>query len=421
MRDLTVIRFIFMPRKYSLDDENEKQKKWESIKRLSILAHAWVYRQKSPAESPPEPVISHAEINRKKSHRLTGVQWLDLNRDHLFLDLESRLILDSAFIQLTVMKKGRTKEEDCQSTWGQLRSFLQEFSLADHGNISCMGEMTCYYAEPENWKHAHSLLHLPGDRLQRNSDQDLSFGLLTYHNNLETGPAVFVLAKNDKKHMASVDTFVTYILPRLGLSLLKIESEYNCHESDRMSHMERDEISLARHLERVPKRGNLRYLEKRILRISELESRLVEDLGMMNQRIITMQINLKNIERLLKDPVFEGQYDGMRRMFCEDCDLAIEQTQVDLNYFNARKEEAETSLQALHTFVEVNRGKMERILVIIIGLVGMVLALIDGFSEDIPLQGKRIITGAGILAGIVIGIWGFLDLRFGFNRKKENP
>ena len=97
--------------------------------------------------------------------------------------------------------------------------------------------------------------------------------------------------------------------------------------------------------------------------------------------------------------------------------IAIEQIEHDLEFFKARDEEAHLTLETLNTLINVERGKIQRergeyeqLFVKILSIIGLVLALIDGFAEEFAWYTKvAIVIGGIILAMIVASLFGRLS------------
>lgn len=152
--------------------------------------------------------------------------------------------------------------------------------------------------------------------------------------------------------------------------------------------------------------GNLYRLEKRIQEISDKVDELVEELSWVKKRLIGMEDNLRQIRHILQDPIFEGKSDLLWQIFGESNALLVDHVKTDFRYFQAHNEEALLTSQTLQAFVGVDQAKLqrertgkERRVVKLFGVVGLGLAIIDGFSDTLSsFERILIVTGAAVIA-----------------------
>jgi len=302
-----------------------------------------------------------------------------------------------------------------ESVFASLREKANSFLLPADSEVEhvLVGKIHCLYAEVGSDAKAEEIIQRCLRDWFHNDDLEISicpfpWGWLgTPTHRIE---ALIVLAPKEDTSIEAASWFINFVLPRLALTYRKIELDYTSYEVIRPE-IEKAERALARALKgRVLEEGresdgNLDYLERRTLRLSNLQDALVEKLGGVQQQIISMETNVENLKLVLKDKTVESQYQRLWTVFGESSTQAVKQVKVDRNYFDSRKEEATLALNTLGTLVDVERGKFERRLVIILGIVGLVMSLVDGFSSELPLGVKIAIVAVGVIAGAIVWLW----------------
>ncbi|HDL19327.1 MAG TPA: hypothetical protein ENH29_09755 [Bacteroidetes bacterium] len=398
LHDLSGFKLIFLSRWHAGDEDRQKEEHWQSIRHGVELAGEWSYKQ--IRLTPPELAVPEVGIGRRESIMFAGTDWLTEESRKISTLFEAHLILDSAYVKIGIWKRG----ESIHDQFNELSEKLNKLKSSDLDQHIMIGEVSCYYGEigknsdikSINCSVLQKLLHDDRDEISVFSFPWGSLAIPAFKKN-----PVVLIGYKDEKSVEQSSWFINYILPRLSLSYLKIDNDSRVYEKERPE-IEKAERLLALELEGRVQQGSLRFLEKRTILIASHQDKLVEDLGKLSQRIIGMETNLRNLDIVLKEKILDGHYSELWRLFGESTALAVEQIRVDMNYFQARNEEAQLALQTLRSLVDIERGKMERLLFAIIGLIGLVISLIDGFSEEFSWPVKTAIVIAGTILGLIL-------------------
>ncbi len=401
LNDATAFRYFFLLRS-QLSDALEKRDFSEDVWSLVDLAWRWLQRHaRLKLKAPPMPP---KVAGRRESQRLAGTPWLASVNGSMEILLESRAILDSAYLQLGVWQHGQADRTHLQVLQQTLDDFIALPELLEKIGI---GRIDCIYAEVVDLEQA---THIAREILKAQQPEAEEFSICTLPWGCLATIAggispVVVLALHDSNHIDSASWVVNLLLPRLSLAYLKIEHEFRRYELEQPQ-IETAERALAANLEGRVSGGSLTDLEKNILLLSQAQDRLVEKLSKLTQRLIGMEANRRNIEMLLREPILSPQYQTLWQVFAEPASLAIEQIKVDMNYFQARKDEGQLAAQTLRAFIDVEGTRTDRLMVAILGVVGLVLSLIDGFADVFSVTSRAIILGLGTVAGLAIWFLG---------------
>ncbi|MFQ5602745.1 MAG: hypothetical protein ACE5HS_05700 [bacterium] len=400
--DPSLFYFYYFNRGRVDDSPDVKDKLWNELWKIILRSWQWIHQK--AGHSPPACQQPKFDMGLRESLRIVGTDWLKNNSESMSFLIEVRFILDSLFIQFGFWDHRDT----ALSAFNTLQEAMSEFQIEMNGNQNVLiGDTVCFYAEITNEDENQDLKSMLASASQKQPRTEIvvmkyDWGYL-YLPAITNNPMA-VLSFRDEKSKESASWFINFILPRIVLMHLKIEQEFQKYEEER-AEIEKAEYDLKKQLKGSEKSGKLKKLEKRIVALSERQDTLIEWIGKLRQTIIGMETNLNNIHKILQEPVIQGKYQQWWSLFGAGPALAVEQMKVDLNYFNSSNDEALLTLQTLHSFVDIERGKNERRLVGILGIVGMVLAVIDGFSEELTFNLKIIILSIGILMGSIIFLW----------------
>ena len=398
LNDPALYYYTFLSRWYSNSSDIDKENHWNLIQEMINSAWDWVHTN-GMVKIVPAKKSFEKDIKRRENVRLLGTNWLHSN-SHTFL-LEARALLDSVYLQIGISKNGRHHETTFSSLLKKLKS--SSFFPKIIENRIKIGDAYCYYAELTEVDKYVKIARRCFDEWERNEGTEIitlqfPWGSISFAES--DSNIILVLAKKEKTSIESASYFLNFIFPRFILSYLKAELEYDDYELRLRKEVEIIEKNLKESIKGHERTGSLSFLEERILEISRLQDTLVEKLADVRQKLITLEANSRNIELILKDPLLKPQQKMMYAHFGDKWNLAIEQIKLDLNYFQLRNEDALLTLQTLHTFVDIKRGKTDRLMVIILGVVGVIIALSDALSE-IPLNFR-------ILLIVIVIIWGIV-------------
>ncbi|MBN2000209.1 hypothetical protein JW935_21850 [candidate division KSB1 bacterium] len=432
MNDVTVYRYQFFSQWHATDDTMVRQHNWNTIWEQIEKGYSWLNDQAGLNERMPIRQIPDSGQGRQKSRRLAGTDWLpelqkidDQNGNRSFL-IEARSIHDSTYIQLAAMRHGESSSDDVFNLY---ECFENYGAPMDDENVLklWMGQVTCLYAEisgifnvetdglelfynlteceeiPNVITFEWGVLLCPApDMVFNQSFYTGGRKVYTCQVNPEKSrPHMLILVRRDEASLYAGSWFVNYILPRLSLSFLKINLAYQIYEY-KIPALDEAEQKLAHILKGQVCTENLRALERKIIIISGLLDDLIENMGNLRHRVLGIQANLKNLEFILNDDVVKHKYQDMWRLFGEHFSLSGLQIKVDLDYYQTRNDEAQLTLQTLQSLIDVERGKNERLMVAVLGIVGLVLSLIDGFSDEFSSITKAAIVAGGVLVGLLI-------------------
>ncbi len=436
MNDVTLYRYRFFSQWLATDNPDKRQANWETIWDEIEKAYYWLNEHSGLNERMPIRQIPATGKGRQKSRRLAGTDWLPdpreaarQNIDHSFL-VEARSIHDSSYIQMAVMRHGQTPPADVAG----LFDFINPTGAPVENKNALklwLGQVSCVYAEIPGLfdvdtrgleffydiypgcKEVPAITKFEWGAFLCSSPDNVfvqSFNdgdQKPYPGSVESGTYgenqqhMLLLVHRDAAGLYAGSWFVNYILPRLGLSFLKISLSYRIYEL-KIPFLDEAERQLAHALKGQVCTQNLRALERKIIVISGLLDDLIENLGNMRHRVLGIQANLKNLEFILNDPVVISQYQAMWRLLGEHFSLSGRQIDVDLDYYQTRNDEAQLTLQTLQSLIDVERGKNERLMVAVLGIVGLVLSLIDGFSDEFSSIVKAAIVAGGVFVGLAI-------------------
>ena len=401
MTDPTLFNYSFWMRWQNQDFAKSKRDNWNLIK--TILDQAWIkIHSISKATIPQIEITADENLFRAKSQRLAGSDWLHAE-DWAYL-YESRALLDSVYLQIGVARAGEYDENIISELVDKLKkSFDKKLFEKEKATI---GNGVCFYAEYNKNSEEKLLAYKCLNALSPLSEDEIltfsfSWGKIAVHTK-ELDNFV-VLSNRSNSAIAQSSTFINYVLPRLMLASYKSKLEYLDYETSLRRAVEQIEQKLSHQLKGREKMGNLNLLEKRTILLSERQDELVENLVKVKQKLITIKANITNIELILNDSITENEQKKLFYRFGEPWQFASEQIELDLSYFQSRKEEAKIALQTMQIFVDIKRGKTERIIVILLALMGGLIAIGDTLSE-ISFYTRLGLIILGIVVSIVIWV-----------------
>ena len=398
LNDPALYYYSFLSRWYGYSNDHDKENQWSFIQQTIESAWNWVHTSGMKKMPPFKKSLDRA-IGRRESIRLVGTDWIDTNSNSFLLEV--RALLDSVYLQIGICAKGKHDNLPLDTLRGRLQSLA--ISSVHIGDQNKIGDTFCLYAELKS-NDAHNLIakqcfdkwnHIDGREIRTIK---LPWGSISFsepYSNL-----ILVLARDEKNSIDVASYFLNFIFPRFMLSYCKAELEYDDYELRLRKEAEIIERELKASIKGHERTGSLSFLEERILEISRLQDSLVEKLADVRQKLITIEANSCNIDLILKDTILKPQQEIVLAHFSDKWKLALEQIKLDLNYFQLRNEDALLTLQTLNTFVDIIRGKTDRLMVIILGIVGGIIAISDALSE-IPLHFR-------ILLIIIVIIWGII-------------
>ncbi len=383
-----------------------------------LAKNAWEWLQINipiipPLPLPPKPKIKVTSI---ESQRIAGFRWAANADNTRYATLDARVFPESSYLLLGLWKQKGGNTEDIHKLQKELADFApQETSLSHASNSLQIDESYCLYAEiaPELSLRKtcrdilEEMLNDPKDRV---TICEYSWGCVGIPRDRRT-PSL-ILKREGSIGIKDVSLFANDILPRLALLSHSIKCQYSVYE-EKEEELKKQVQKLAKTLRGPVGGGSIGLLEKKIKKISSQLDKVVEELGKLKIRLIAMGDNVRHIKNKLQDPIFDGRVNILRQIYEDSNCLLVEQVRVDFQYFQAYNEEAQLSLQTLQAFVEVEQAKLQRertteekLLVAMLGIVGLILALVDGFSDVIPWRGRAWIVIGGIIIGMVIWLFG---------------
>jgi hypothetical protein len=192
------------------------------------------------------------------------------------------------------------------------------------------GEISCLYAEVDPSESLPQLTRYFLEPFKEVEDQidlcEFSWGCLGIPRR-QKSPSL-ILSHVDSANAENISLFVNLVLPRLALFSYKINYLYHGYQ-DEQKKVEKITQKLTETLRSREHERSLQQLEERIKGISSQLDELVEELGVIKPRLIGMDNNLRQIRRLLRDPIFEGKSDILWQIWGENSLSMIEQVQVD--------------------------------------------------------------------------------------------
>ena len=394
MNDPTLYKYSFWIRWQVQDFGVSKKDNWKSINLVINQAWNWIHDQvgKSPPSIEVQPWENKSRIESK---RIAGTNWLQQKKYSYLYD--ARALLDSIYLQMGVSIAGEEDEKIIPVLQNRLKNFYQ----AESAKVSAikLGELTCFYAEVSKKDNITNIARSCMEKLFPTGCEEIttinfSWGSITIPS--ASSNFFIVLSNMVEAGISQASQFLNFVLPRLMLAFFKADLEYSDYESSLRKVAEQAERKLCRVLEGREKTGNLKYLENRTLELSRHQDELAENLAKVKQKLITIKTNVRNIEFILNDSTIQAEQKLLFERFGEPCRFAAEQMDLDLSYFQSRTEEATLALQTMRTFIDIERGKTDRNLVIVLSIVGGIIAIGDALSE-IPFNYR-----VGMIIGVVL-------------------
>lgn len=432
MRDIPALDTITVYRYISIKFDNTvpRKKNHKKLWKLAEAAWIWLHLQIGKNNTRPRKIKPRATM--VESYRLAGFDWESKADKSLYVSFDMRVFKDGAYMQLGISKPREGAVDDIL----KLQSKLEEFSIKkiNFPETLCIGNDYCIFAfvkseEPlknicsnilnnvvKQMEKADIWNDLSWDLEEKEIICNYSWGVVGLTRSLSK-PVLF-LRKFHTDGFEDASEFVNIILPRLMFFTRNIIDRYKQYISNRKV-IEKAAKQLALLLKGRESGGKLNTMEDRIRKISSKEDKLVEETSRLDKQLIAMDGNMRQIKRVLQTSVINDGFDGhLLKIYNDNITLLVEQMTVDSNFFKTHNQEASLSLQTLQALVGVEQAKTERRLVLIIGILGATLAVIDGFSEELSLLHKGIIILTGLIGSLIVGSWDWLKNLKNYFRNK---
>lgn len=409
VNDLSLFRFILLAHWHA--DEGDVQSHEETIS--GIVENAWQWAHSALGSSIPPLRISW-RVRVIEDVRLAGSTW---SREEPIKRLvEARALLDSVYVQLGVQYTGRVRSDDSLGTiCRKLRHSLPHLPGDERAAHLLLGITDCCYGEIDpqfDLSESENVVPIMSSSLFESPRPDAEITTIRFPWGLlgivrAQRPSFVVLIRQEKRCIEIGSWLINFVLPRLALCSHKMRSDWECYDSLRQE-IEASARNLARELKgRVIEErpglssSSLDYLEERTLTLSNLQDILVEKQARMQEHIISLETNLQNLRIILRDSVLEHEFHRLWTIFGERHAHALHQMRIDRRYFELQKSEASLALTTLGMMIDIERGRTERRLVLILGIVGLVISIVDGFSAELTIGSKVLIVVAGFASALL--------------------
>ena len=382
---------------------------------LAVGAREWI-RENTRITPPSLPSVNpEVKITPLNSQRIDGFKWTTKSDEALRVSLDVRMFPESSYMLLGLWKPGWGEQGDIFELYNKLSNFTsQKVRLSNDPEDLQIAEVYCMYAETTSQS---SIPHVCKNILDGFIDEvddrialcEFPWGTVAMPKEQKT--PLLIIRRADTPGTEDASRFMNIVLPRLMLLSHKIMLHYQAYEKEKEKVKEIAE-RLAKTLKGRERGGNLHRLEERIKEISSQVDELAEELGSLKKRLLRMDTDLRHIRLKLQDPVLLRKKKVIEQVFGESSALLVEQVRTDIEYFQTQNEEALLTLQSLQAFVGVEQAKLQREqagkqgrIAAIVGIVGLVLALIDGFADVFSPGNRVLIVFGGIIFGVVIWFW----------------
>jgi len=399
LKDPAIYKYSFWIRWQNHNYGAEKKDNWEIINNSFGQAWNWIH-DKVGANPPAMDIQPWKYMNRIESKRLAGTNWLSQN-DFRYL-YEARALLDSVYLQMGISFLGDGEKKLIPVLQNKLINYYEENS--SEVERARLGEVTCFYAEVNKNENVNEIARKCFEEIcPGHSKEIITFKFFWGSISLPSANSNFFVILSDKikNNIIQSSHFLNFILPRLMLAFIKSKLEFDDYENSIRNLAELSERKMCQKLKGREKKGSLTYLENRTLELSKNQDELVENLAKVKQKIITIKTNIRNIELVLSDSSIIENQKLLFERFGEPWQFAVEQMDLDLSYFESRIEEANLALQTMRTFVDIERGKMDRIIVIVLSVVGGMIAIGDTLSE-IPFKFRLVMVSIAVLFALIM-------------------
>lgn len=409
MQDLAIFRYIVFTLWDVRDTEDGRKIKteamWTGIQQVWKGVNQQIGNRQITTLKP-----NSLEINRRESVRLASIGWN--NTGKFSYSLEIRQIYDSVYFQIGISRTGDSEPDDLKDLVRKIYKFKPSINAEKHPVQ--VGDVCCYYAEnpdnptPDQFNSlARNVILSPDDTLvDEIKIYPFEWGYLAIPDSYRYPFPILVTPLNNRPSLKKSALFVHSDVPRLVLYFMKLRRDFLEFERERPL-VEINEQKLAKHLLGVPEKATLEVHENQVIHLTKRHNFLIEDVGRIKQRMSAMKANIKNLILLNQDIRGTRQNTELENFLLTDARIAIEQIERDLEFFKARDEEAHLTLETLNVLINVERGKMQRergeyeqLFVKILAIIGIVLALIDGFSAEFKWYTKVAIVAGGLILGL---------------------
>lgn len=370
--------------------------------------------------------------NWARSYTIANFTWEPNQDESLFASLELKIFKDSGYAQLALMEPGINSNN--------LLALLKRISSYKIPQISpdefLISDDYCIYAEtpttnslkdactdllkriPPNWEKSKEMRNLFWDSDDKEFIYEYSWGCVGFTKNLIK--PILVIRKANSSGIIDASSFINIILPRLLLFSKKIIQNYLIYEKDRENIKK-----IARELEKelkdrdpvgknrlnkdsyeesssVPKE-KLELLEEMIRKISSKEDELIEKAGWLDKLLIAIEDNFRQLKKVLEHSVVLDSRSKLWDLFGKNNLTLLDQMKIDSKFFQAHNQEAGLTLRTLQSLVNVEQAKLQRKqekenkkIAKIAATMGVMLAIVDGFSDVLHWFIRSIIVLAGI-------------------------
>lgn len=385
---------------------------WQQICQLVEDVWEWLYAQIGKHHSRPR--LPDLKMTRDQSFRIAGFDWEMNNLRTLSASLESRLFLESGYLLSGLKIPGGGDSSSIDTLREKLAGYTTHHEDNSTEPLPLQAqESFFYYAEvtsdlPLPLVCRRIFETVPVNEEDRIAVCEFSWGCVGIPRDKKDQVLILRPAAGEPVEVEDASHFVNTILPRLILYYRKSVLRYREYE-DEYEKVKQIAQRLARMLAGREHSGNLLQLEERIKDISALTDELVEGMGHLKKRLIAMDNDLRQIRSVLQDPVLFGRNQDLSQIYGESCAMMLEHVRTDFRYLQAHNDEAQISLQTLQAFVSVEQAKLQREgnraeqrFVLMLGVVGLVLAVVDGFADVVWWPYRTALVFLGVIAAYLV-------------------
>lgn len=401
LRDPTLYQWIFLISQHSHEENDKRQDHRRGFE--AVVREAWDWM--GIASSPPS--IELPTFPQPRRMRIAGTDdWQ--KRDGKQWQLDVYILLDAFCLQLSQAQPGEAPPEEAFRSLIPWRPPILQGELVRHAYL---GEAVCSCAEvpeglPENDLRGLAEAVLQQRRGYSAPGPPIESLLLPQSGFLAVLPdareETFVLLYPGSAAQQA-GRFVHAILPLLFLSRLKsraIERNYMLA----LSKAQDDEQELDALLKQAAQRHlHLEQLEQLSASISQRQATFIESISSLEEQRQTVQVNLRNIELLLEDPLWGEARQRAWQVLADKAQLLLEQIETGLHYLRITQQQADLALSSLMTIASVRGTQWERRITLLL-FAFVVLELAQVFPE--LTWGWRLgLIGLGLPLGALAYWW----------------
>lgn len=397
LKDLTLWHWIYFQRWHGYDTSASERANRASFSSVLDAAFRWIDRQ--------DVIVDWDNLpeSRQVNARLAGTDWSEV--DGLLRSLEARAMLDVFYLQTGCAREGpAVPEKDIQR--------LRQASLKGIGiEESFLGQAVCLWTEIDqiSTEQAREIsLKMLGSWVDRPLKQvelvELDFGYIALSPAVSE-EALAMLVRDTDEARAKAEKLLHLILPSLFLARLKAKHVVDETERTLLPAAQKLEEQLIRDFDLIEKHPlRLKNLEEAGYSISRHQARLAEMTGKCEDKLITLKVNVENIERLLNDPLLAEQKTALDAWLAAPIRIQREQLETNLNYLRISYTRADRELQGIETMTRVRSARWERAITILFGLF-----VAFGVAQVFPERPSReiLLWRMGVVAGTLFPIFLF--------------